>query len=240
MTTQKMFKRRVRARMAKTGEAYTTARTQLVRKADTRASSTAAAGTTAAGAGPLAERRTPNVELPASDASLRERTGHGWDHWFGVLDKWGARDRNHTEIARWLREDQGVDGWWAQSITGGYERARGMRAKHQFKQGFAVSANRTIDVPLDELMSAFTNSTTRRRWLLGAPVQRRQTKAASALVFDWPDPPSRITAWFVPKGDSKTTVTVEHGRLPDGETAERFKGEWRERLVGLKKLLEQR
>ena len=33
MPTQKVFKQRVRARMAKTGEAYTTARHQLLRKA---------------------------------------------------------------------------------------------------------------------------------------------------------------------------------------------------------------
>lgn len=33
MPTQKIFKQRVRARMAKTGEAYTTARAQLLRKA---------------------------------------------------------------------------------------------------------------------------------------------------------------------------------------------------------------
>ncbi|MBA3587552.1 MAG: hypothetical protein H0W41_07935 [Chloroflexi bacterium] len=34
MTTQKTLKRRVRARAAKTGESYTAARAQLLRKAD--------------------------------------------------------------------------------------------------------------------------------------------------------------------------------------------------------------
>ena len=35
MTTQKTFKRRVRARMAKTGESYTTARRMLILSAET-------------------------------------------------------------------------------------------------------------------------------------------------------------------------------------------------------------
>ena len=34
MTTQKTFKRRVRERMAKTGESYTTARRMLISKGD--------------------------------------------------------------------------------------------------------------------------------------------------------------------------------------------------------------
>jgi hypothetical protein len=234
MTTQKTFKRRIRARMSKTGEAYTTARTQLVRKAGARP-----AGGDANGATRAADTQTPSqAELPVSDEALRERSGHGWDHWFRVLDAWGATNRGHTEIAKWLREEQGVGGWWAQSITGGYERARGMRAKHQFAQGFAVSANRTIHVPLDRAMDAFSQTAIRRRWMPDTPIQRRRTKAANALVFDWAEPPSRVTAWFVARGDAKSTVTVEHSRLPNARTAERFKSVWRERLVELKTLLE--
>ena len=45
-----------------------------------------------------------------------------------MLDGWEAASRSHTEIARWLREEHGVDGWYSQSITVGYERARGLRA----------------------------------------------------------------------------------------------------------------
>jgi hypothetical protein len=46
--------------------------------------------------------------------------------WFDLLDEWGASERRHAEIARWLSEEQGVAGWDAQSVTVGYERARSM------------------------------------------------------------------------------------------------------------------
>ncbi|MEE3921840.1 hypothetical protein V2I01_36860 [Micromonospora sp. BRA006-A] len=62
---------------------------------------------------------------------LRERTGQDWAGWFDRLDAWGAVDRTHTEIARWLVDTHGMPGWWAQTVTVGYEQARGLRAPGQ-------------------------------------------------------------------------------------------------------------
>jgi len=62
-----------------------------------------------------------------SDDAIRERTGRGWDEWFALLDAWQAASRPHPDVARWLRDEHGVDGWSAQSVTVGYERARGLR-----------------------------------------------------------------------------------------------------------------
>jgi hypothetical protein len=76
MTTQHVFKHRVRARMAKTGEAYTTARLQLLRQA-TRAPE--------AGPDPARERRPVaaadlSTNLVSGESMVRA-TGHGHDHW---------------------------------------------------------------------------------------------------------------------------------------------------------------
>ena len=84
-----------------------------------------------------------------------EATGHGWDHWFAALDEWGARERKHADIARWLRDDAGVPGWYSQAIAVTYERARGLRAVGEGVNGFAVSASRTIAVPAEVLFAAF-------------------------------------------------------------------------------------
>src|ERR671922_201454 len=106
MTTNKAQKRATRARMAKTGERYTAARRHVVK---------------------------PQEELPAEalirpDEAVRQNTGKGWREWVSILDDWGARERTHRDIARHLQEEHGVPGWWAQTVTVGYERARGMRA----------------------------------------------------------------------------------------------------------------
>ena len=42
---------------------------------------------------------------------------------------------------------------------------------------------------------------------------------------------------FVAKGDTSSTVAVEHARLADAEEAERMKAFWRERLSTLKERL---
>jgi hypothetical protein len=54
-----------------------------------------------------------------SDASIRTGSGRTWDEWFRVLDDWGAADRSHRDIARWLRDERGVPGWRAQTVTVG-------------------------------------------------------------------------------------------------------------------------
>ena len=78
MTTQKLFKRRVRERMSKTGESYTAARLHVVptrNRIETDRTNLASAR-----------------EL-ASDEKLTEATGRDWDAWLSILDRWGARDR---------------------------------------------------------------------------------------------------------------------------------------------------
>jgi hypothetical protein len=234
MPTQRTFKRRVRTRMTKTGESYTAARGQLLRKAATTdPSPTDAPATADAGTQPL----PTDVELPSSDSATLTATGRPYAEWFAMLDAWGAMARTHTEIARWLREDQGVDGWWAQNVTVGYERARGRRAVGQMAKGYAVGVSRTIRVEAVMALAAFTDVTIRERWLPGAPMTQRRTTAANGARFDWADPPSRIVVSVDPKGD-RTTVWVSHEQLPDGATADVQKAAWRTRLAALKATLE--
>lgn len=244
MTTQKTFKRGVRARMAKTGESYATARTQLVRRADGRAGPPTDARATkppefeAISEAAATHHPADSFELPMSDESVRKGTGRGWDEWFSALDAWGATQRPRREIVLWLVSEHAVDGWWAQSLTGGYERARGLRAKHQMAAGYSVAASRTIGVPADELLAAFTDERTRAGWLPDVVLRQRPTRAAYTARFDWPEPSSMVVVFLTPIGEGKSRVTVQHEKMPDAATAGHFKQLWRERLVALKSFLE--
>jgi hypothetical protein len=228
MPTQKIFKQRVRARMTKTGESYTAARRQLLRKVDEPAA-------------PTVEQ--PSKEIPAdaflvADESMQRATGKSHAEWFALLDAWGATDHNHTEIATWLRQGQGAPGWWAQSITVAYERARGMRRVHQQGDGYTISVTKTVKVDPDRALAAFTDTTVRGRWLPNAPMRRRPTRAALSARFDWSDPKSRVVVNILPKGDDKALVAVAHERVPDPDAAERLKVAWRGWLGELKAVLE--
>jgi hypothetical protein len=223
MTERRTFKRRVRERMSKTGESYTAARGQVARKRERNLAAR--------------ERLAQTEEIVAEDR-LRENTGKGWDQWFAILDRWGARHRKHPEIARFLMEERGVPGWYAQSITVGYERARGMRLKHQQPSGFSVSASPPTAIPVEDLYEAVVDDARRRRWLPDGTLTLRTAQPGRTARFDWEEGPSRVMASFEAKGPAKSTVHVEHSRLPDADDAETMKAMWRERLAELKGLLE--
>ncbi len=233
MPTQKIFKRRVRARMAKTGESYTAARRQLLRKATEPEGAAPSVPT-----GPPAPNETPTDAYVVPDESMRRATGKGHAEWFALLDAWGATDHNHTGIARWLGETHEISGWWTQNVTVAYERARGMRARHQRPDGFSVSVTRTIAVDPERALAAFTSAPLRRRWLPDAPMRQRPTRATLSARFDWSDPASRVAVTVVPKGVGKCIVAVAHDRLPDAEAGERLKTAWRGWLGQLKAVLE--
>jgi hypothetical protein len=220
MTRQRSFKRLVRRRMEKTGESYTAARASLLAADDP---------------GP-AERPPPATP----DESIRRRTGRGWEEWFDLLDDWGAPERSHREIARWVAEQLGIEPlvWEAQAVTASYERARGLRAVGQHADGFAITASRTVAVPVERLYEAFVDESRRGRWLADAPLSERTATKPKSARFDWGDGSTRVHVSFAAKGEGKSTAALEHSRLADAAEADRMKGFWRERLGELKAQLE--
>ncbi len=220
MTAHKSFKRLVRARMAKTGESYTAARAMLLR------------------AEPSNGTNAPT--LKTSDEKIRERTGHGWEEWFAILDDWGAAERPHREIARWLAERLGIHplAWNAQAITASYELTRGLREVGEKDDGFAITASRTVAVPVERVYEAVVSGDARNIWLPDGRLTERTATPPKSARFDWGGGPTRVNVTFLSKGDAKSTVALEHRRLADAGEAERMKVYWRERLGALKDTLE--
>lgn len=220
MTQQKTFKRRVRARMAKTGESYTAARRILIAQ------------------GHRPEPQLADFRPPVTEERLVGTTGRGWLDWLALLDEWGARDHNHKEIAQHLMTVHEVPGWYAQSITVGYERARGMRAVGQHADGFAITATRTVATPVERLFTAFTDAEERERWLPGADMRERTATAPKSARYDWEDGTTRVIAGFERLVDGRSRIALAHERLPDADAADAMKGWWRDRLGALKAMLE--
>jgi Domain of unknown function (DUF4287) len=179
------------------------------------------------------------AKLPYSAEAIRANTGRSWDEWFALLDAWGGAERPHPEIARWLVEEHGVPGWWAQGVTVGYERARGLRAPGQRRGGlFEVNASKTVAVPVERLYQAFTDPDLRERWLPGAAVEIRRAEPAKSVRAAWDDGSTRLVVWFTARGESKSQAALVHERVPDAGTADKLKRFWRERMADLKRLLE--
>jgi hypothetical protein len=222
MTTQKLFKRRVRARMAKTGESYTAARRHLVQTTAPR----------------LPEADLAPARELASDERLVAATGRDWRAWIATLDAWGGRDHTHRETVAFLRGEHAVPDWWTQAVTNGYERATGIRAKHQQSDGFTVYGSKTVGVPVETLFAAFTEEPMRTRWLTHGSMSLRSAQPGKAARFDWADGATRILVTFEAKGSDKSAAHVSHERLPDAQAGERAKALWKDRLSTLKAVLE--
>src|SRR5450755_4739813 len=228
MTEHKTFKRRVRSRMAKTGESYTAARRMLI------------SGPPAPPAPPAPPQPPVPPEPKRAADPVAKATGRSADSWFERLDQWGAAERTHTEIARWLAEQPGVGSWWAQSITVSYEQARGRRERYQRPDGFTITTSVTIAVPVAELFEAFTDERLRERWLPGAPLRLRTATALRSARYDWADGATRVNVGFTAGGADKSRVALSHERLPDAATAADRRRWWREQLIECKALLEAR
>jgi hypothetical protein len=237
MTRNKSFKGRVRARMDKTGERYATARRQLVAKATAKGEPEAPSAPE--NQAPATPAPASEVKRPYSDDVVRANTGRVWDEWFTLLDQWGAVERPHPEIARWLNEEHGVPGWWAQGVTVAYEQARGLRAPGQRRGGqFEVNASKTVAVPVERLYDAFADPAVRERWLPGAAVEVRTARPGRSIRANWDDGSTRLVIAFTARGEAKSQVALTHERVPDAGTADKLKAYWRERMAALRELLE--
>ena len=176
--------------------------------------------------------------LTMSEDSILRRTGRGSEEWFDLLDDSGAAEWPHQEIARWLVAEHGIAGWDAQSLTVSYERARGGRAVGQRRDGFSVTASRTVEAPVEQLYDAFVDESARARWLPDDELRQRTATRPKSARFDWRDGETRVIVGFDAKGEAKSTVALEHARLVDAEQAERMKAFWRARLTALKSQVE--
>jgi hypothetical protein len=229
MPHNKDLKRLVRARMRKTGEAYTAARAHIT----TKPKATPVSRTTAA--------RKPKVDYAAlagtSDTTIKAKTGCTWERWVGALDYHGASEMSHRDIATLVSKKYKIDGWWAQTVTVGYERIKGLRARGQRRDGtYEASKSRTFNVPVSKLFDAWTNANVRRRWLSGESVKVRTATAPKSMRLGWSDG-SIIAVGFAAKGKSKSSVALAHTKLPDKATADRLKQYWSDRLDALGEVL---
>ena len=207
MPTNKDFKRLVRARMRKTGEAYTTARAQLLNKKHAPAPAPAPATlATAADYATLAGR---------SDAAVKASTGCTWERWVKALDRVAAHTWPHRRIAEYVSEKYKVPGWWAQTVTVGYERIKGLRAIGQRRDGaFEATKSKVFAVPLARLYRAFSDPRTRTRWLPDVKLTVRTATRNKSMRLTWPDNTS-VQLGFFAKGVAKAQVQIQHGKLPD-------------------------
>lgn len=214
MTRNESFKRRIRERMARTGEKYGAARRVLIDQANRRD----------AGAGVSDPEHTDEV--------VRDHTGRGWDEWRALIDAWPGHEDGHGAVAAWLHEQHGVPGWWAQAVTVGWERITGRRLPHQMADG-AFTANRSATITTDPaaLREMLLDETGRADLFPGLEPELRSRPTSKNLRLGIGGGVVEIA--IAPKDDGRATVTASHTRLSSPDEVEHWKAFWRDWLAAL-------
>jgi len=178
-------------------------------------------------------------KMPCGDEALKRQTGRDWAAWFALLDRDGAAKLTHQQIAEIVHGKYNGGSWWSQMITVGYERARGLRVVAQQRDGtFSASASRTLPVAAGTAHAMFTDSERCQNWL-GETAVLRTAVPPKSVRLTWPD--GTIVAVFITaKGDDKCSVSVDHGGLTDGETADHTKAWWKVALERLQVAVQQK
>jgi hypothetical protein len=172
------------------------------------------------------------AEPQMRDEAVLKATGRGWDAWVALLDAWGATQRTHTEIARHVAGAHGVDGWWAQAVTVGYERIRGMRAVNERPDGYSMNASRTVPVPVGELFALWTDDARRAAWLGEGVLRLRTASEPKSARFDVLDGGGILAATFIDKG-GKSAVQLQLNGIADEAALAARKAAWKTRLDAL-------
>jgi hypothetical protein len=171
---------------------------------------------------------------PMSTEGMAEATGHDFKWWANKLDKVGARDLPHADIAKLVATLAETSPWWAQGITVAYEQYIGRRKPGQRSDGtYGVSASLTVAGEQAEVLA---------RW-------QKHAKKSLAKYFKLEgeptiNPQSRYQAWrgkfvdgsiavigFTNKPSDKCAVAVDHQKVTAENDLAKIKSQWREILM---------
>jgi len=181
----------------------------------------------------MRERYVPSM----SDAAVRARTGRDWAGWFGVLDRLGAQELAHREIAHLLSRKHRLPDWWSQMVTVEYERARGLRARHQGPEGFSVAISRTLSARLPHLYEVTARAGERRKWFPAGAFEPSSHTKDKYLRGRWQQG-RRVDIGFYARGRGRSQIAVQVSRLASKGEVEPVRASWKTALRKLKSLLE--
>ncbi|MBV1858650.1 MAG: hypothetical protein KUG77_09590, partial [Nannocystaceae bacterium] len=172
-----------------------------------------------------------------TDAAVKVKTGRTWAGWVKVLDAADAHAMKHSEIAKLLVSTYAsVSPWWAQSITVGYERIRGLREVQQQRDStFQASKSRTFCVDITTLFAAFKDPRRRKKWMGTGWKRIRVSTEDRSMRVDWDDG-TQVNVHFTAKGPGKSSVSVQHVKLNSAADVATAKTSWTERFDALRDL----
>jgi len=174
----------------------------------------------------------PNIDtslFPCGDDALRAATGKGWNEWLAQLDAAGAAAKglDHNRLLDLTMKSLPESaGWWAQMVSVGYERVRGLRQMHESCNGeFQATLSKTFPVPLFAAFAAWADASIRGEWLDAPDLSFTKLNAGRNIRARWPDG-SLLDIRFNATGPDRCQIVVDTMKLNDGEAVQQAKAFW--------------
>lgn len=101
-----------------------------------------------------------------SEPAVQKATGKTWTQWVKCLDAAGAHEMSHKQIVAHLKANFELSPWWQQTVTVGYEKAKGRRVIGQTADaGFQLGIQRTSCCGAERVWKFLTSKTGVAIWL---------------------------------------------------------------------------
>ena len=174
-----------------------------------------------------------------SEAAVTEATGRKRSSWFTLLDRWGAAERSHRDIAAWLRREHSVDNWWAQTLTVDYERrTRTAASRRPSRRHVHGQREQDVECTRRPHVRRVPQSETTPALAAGRRHAGTDLSTGTHRQVRLEDGATRVMVDFVAKGTARSQVALTHERLASAGAAAKSRAYWRERIVALQELLE--
>ncbi len=170
---------------------------------------------------------------PINIASIEKATNKSWEQWVNELDKSGARELSHTDLARKLHDE--LEGkieshsWWAQGIAVAYEQHIGKRVPGQLANGlFELAVSKTVATPRNILFRKIVEWFNSRSELNGHEVLKprsTETPKRSNWRCNFSNG-SKFSATVEENGE-KSKLVLAHTALPNKQQADDWKAFWK-------------
>jgi hypothetical protein len=166
-----------------------------------------------------------------SDEAVKAKTGKNWSQWFAALDKAKAASLSHQEIVA-VAGTLGAGRWWGQMVTVEYERARGLRTRHETASGYSVSISKTIACELSDLYAASSDEKSRKAWFPKGTFKESSQTKGKYLRGSW-NGEARLEINFYAKGSGKAQINVQVNKLKQEASVEAERTAWKAALEKL-------
>lgn len=179
-----------------------------------------------------------SVDLPFTDAALKQTTGKDWSGWKASLEEWGVKEKSFLELCRYLSSEYGLNDWWAQGIAVGYERMTVQRLVGKLSNGtHSTSITRSLNASRELAHSAIVVELMRYQWLDFKVARLRTSNAPVDARFDDYEAGLIICFTLSEEGDGKCSVHLQADKLISPEAGEEWKAAWEPRLDRLAEYL---